>query len=62
MSNYNSNIDLAGTSAAVLSPVSQFIGYSVNLQGTSKLRFKSDFATAGFKAIGPVSTEVLLIN
>jgi Flp pilus assembly protein TadG len=42
-----SDIALSGTSATILSPVTQLIGYSINLQGTSNLTFKADFDAGG---------------
>jgi hypothetical protein len=53
------DIALAGTSATTMSPVTQIIGNSIELQGTSNLTFKADFETAGYAIRGP-DAQVLL--
>ena len=55
------DIALSGTSATQMSPVTQIIGNSVDLQGTSNLTFNADFKTAGYAIRGP-DAQVLLTN
>jgi hypothetical protein len=56
-----SDIALSGTSATTMSPVTQIIGYSIDMQGTSNLTFKADFETAGYSIRGP-DAQILLTN
>lgn len=56
------NLELAGTSSTVLAPVTQVLAYSVNMKGTSNLRFQSDFEAAGFPILGKFASDVRLTN
>lgn len=48
------DIELSGTSSTLLSPLAQVIGYSVNLKGTSILKFETEFEEAGFKPMAEI--------
>jgi len=54
-------LTLNGNSSTTLSPVSQFIGYSIDMNGTTDIRFAADFASAGFPSTSSVGSSVRLM-
>jgi len=55
-------LTLNGNSSTTLSPVSQFIAYSINMNGTTDIRFATDFDSAGFPSVGSVGSSVRLTH